>query len=116
MARNLESDEVLVELREQTRWLRFLGLQALAPALESTLKSDSERSAYDVSDGTRSTRAVADMVGVSQKTISNWWQKWASAGIATTDPTGRAAHMASLRSAGIEIPAKTSKEASTNDG
>jgi DNA-binding transcriptional MocR family regulator len=111
----VEKNEVLAELKEQTKWLRFLGLRALGPALETVLKSPAERRAYDFSDGSRSTRAVADQVGVSQRTVSNWWQRWASAGIVETDSTGRAKHLATLLSAGLEVPG-VGREASANDG
>lgn len=114
MAPPVEKDELLIELKEQTKWLRFLGLRALGPALESVLKTSAERRAYDLSDGMKSTRAVADEVGVSQRTISNWWQRWASAGIVETDSAGRARHLATLASSGIEVP--SAREASNVDG
>jgi hypothetical protein len=93
---------VLRELREQTKWLRFLGLRELPAILSAQLKDDTQRQAYELSDGTRSTRMIADAVDVSAKTISNWWQRWVSAGIATADETGRATRLVSLKSVGIE--------------
>jgi len=36
----LDGDPVLQELREQTKWLRLLGFQALKPVLKETLKTD----------------------------------------------------------------------------
>jgi hypothetical protein len=116
MASGMEGNDVLAELKEQTRWLRFLGLRELRPALLSALGSEAERRAYELTDGTRSTRAVADAAGVSQKTISNWWQRWASAGIVTTDANGRATQLAPLRSAGIEMGSKLEREVSESDG
>ncbi len=98
-------DPVLRELREQTKWLRFLGLRELPTVLSAQLKDDAQRRAYELSDGTMSTRAIAEAVGVSSKSISNWWQRWVSTGIATADESGRAARLASLRSVGLEAPA-----------
>jgi hypothetical protein len=101
--RGFAADPVLLELREQTKWLRFLALRALPDVLAATLKEPVQRTAYELSDGTRSTRTIGEMVGVSPKTISNWWQRWSSVGIATTDVSGRGSRIASLRSLGIDV-------------
>jgi hypothetical protein len=104
---------ILRELREQTKWLRFLGIRELPRVIDAQLKDDSQRKAYELSDGSRSTRAIGEMVGVSSKSISNWWQRWTSAGIATSDDSGRATRIASLRSIGIDVtgidPPKTQR-------
>jgi hypothetical protein len=101
--RTVGDDPVLLELREQTKWLRFLALRSLPDVLDATLKESVQRTAYELSDGTRSTRAIGELAGVSPKTISNWWQRWASVGIATTDASGRGTRIASLRSLGIDV-------------
>lgn len=99
-----EGTEVLAELKEQTKWLRFLGLRALGPVLEQQLKSDRERLAYELSDGRAST-AIAPAVGVSSRMITNYWTKWIAAGIAEETKNGRATRLASLSQLGIAVPA-----------
>lgn len=100
----VEGNEVLVELREQTKWLKFLGLRALGTVLEVQLRTDRERLAYELSDGRAST-AIGPQVGVSSRSITNWWTKWIAAGIATDTPSGRAQRLASLAELGIAVPA-----------
>ena len=91
-----ESSDELNELREQTKWLRFLGLQALRPLLRDVLKDKRELQAYELTDGSRSTRDIGGRVGVDPKTISNRWQKWTALGIAISDAKGRATHLDQL--------------------
>ena len=107
---SVSGDELIKELREQTKWLRFLALQALPQLLQQQLHDDRERLAYELTDGRRSTRAIAPNVGVSARTISAWWQRWSAAGIVTTDETGRATRMISLRALGIDVPATADTE------
>jgi hypothetical protein len=110
----LDASDVLVELREQTKWLRFLGLRALAPVLEQQLKSDRERLAYELSDG-RSSEAIGPLAGVSSRSILNWWAKWLSAGIAIDAGRGRVQRLASLTQLGISVPAKVAQAAKATD-
>lgn len=95
--------DVLAELREQTKWLRFMGLRALGPVLESALRNDRERLAYELSDG-RSSTAIGAAVGVTGRSITNWWQRWAATGIAVERPGGRVLRIASLTQLGIPVP------------
>lgn len=94
--------DLLAELKEQTRWLRFLGLQQIRPLVAQLLRDERERRAYDLSDGSRTTREVAASAGVSNATISRWWTRWVALGLATTDDRGRARHMVSLADIGVE--------------
>ena len=114
-AKLTSDDPVLDELKEQTKWLRFLGLRELPSVLSSQLKDDVQKRAYELSDGTRSTRAIAELVGVSSKSISNWWQRWTSVGITVTDASGRATRLASLRSMGIDVSGPFPAGTSTGD-
>ena len=95
-------DSVLAELREQTKWLRFLALQELRPALGELLPSRAERVAYDASNGMLTSREVAFEASVSQPTISRWWNKWAARGVGTVDDRGRFRHLTELSAVGIE--------------
>jgi CRP-like cAMP-binding protein len=95
------SNEILQELQRQTRWLRFLGLQQLRPILLELLRDPRERRAFELSDGSRSTREVGEIVGVSGATISRWWTKWAAVGIVSQDERGTAQHLVSVEDAGL---------------
>ena len=95
-------ESVISELREQTKWLRFLALQQLRPALNELLPSKTERLAYDASNGMRTSRDVAAHANVSQATISRWWNKWAARGLGSVDDRGRFQHLSELASVGIE--------------
>ena len=95
------ADSMLLELREQTRWLRFLGLQQVRPILLELLRDQRERLAFDLSDGSRTTREVAAQVGVSGATISRWWTKWAALGIVSQDERGTARHLVRIDDVGM---------------
>jgi hypothetical protein len=106
-------DAVLGELREQTRWLRLLGLQALRPLLASALTNDKQRAAYEYSDGKRGTREVAKAAGVGAGTVSRWWSDWLAIGICSEVPgsSGRAQHLVALSALGLPLPGATSASA-----
>ena len=99
-------DPILEELRTQTGWLRLLALQTLRPALESALPTDRQKLAYELSDGSRGTRQVAEAVGAGPGTISRWWTEWIALGICSEVPgsAGRARHLASLSALGVPVP------------
>jgi hypothetical protein len=102
------NDDVLAELRTQTSWLRLLGLQTLRPALDDLLKSDKQKVAYEFSDGSRTTRQVAEMAGIGAGTVSRWWTEWLAIGVCMEAPShpGRAKHLASISDLGIPTPGK----------
>lgn len=96
-------EEFLDELREQTRWLRLLGTQALRPLIHEHLKTDRQRVVYELSDGHHSVREISAASGVGTTTVSRWWQEWLAAGICLEVATraGRAEHLASLAQLGL---------------
>ena len=99
-------DEILQELREQTKWLRLLGFQALKPVLQQALSSDKHKAVYEYSDGRNSVRDVAALAGVSAGWVSKLWPEWIALGICTESPTkqGRAQHLTPLSRLGIDVP------------
>ncbi len=103
----MTTDEaILAELRRQTPWIRFLGLQALKPVLGGVLKSDKHKLAYELTDGQRTTRQVSEGAGVGAATVSRWWSEWLAIGVCTEEIAiaGRARHLAPLGSLGIDVP------------
>ena len=101
---------ILDELREQTKWLRLLGLQALRPVVEGVLKTDRQRLAFELTDGGRSIRDVAHEAGLGVTTVARWWQEWLTAGICIEVPgkAGRAEQLTSLSRLGIDVPKRDS--------
>ena len=107
---SMTGDEaVLTQLREQTKWLRFLGLQALHPLLVEVLASDKHRLAYEVSDGSRTVREVARLAGIGATTVFGLWREWMAIGICleSAERAGRAQHLMPLSRLGIAVPGLT---------
>jgi hypothetical protein len=75
------SDPVLAELRVQTRWLRFIAIQAALPRVHAVVVSPAHRRVYDLSNGVRSTREVASAASVGVATVSRLWNQWAGIGL-----------------------------------
>ena len=90
------------ELREQTKWLRFLGLRALRPVLEAALRNDRERLAYALSDGS-SSNAIGVAVGVSGQSVRNWWARWRRLGL-VWETGRRPKHLVRLSDLGWAVP------------
>jgi len=80
------NDEILKELKDQTKWLKFLALPKLKEILESFLDSDLKRRIYNLSDGEKSSHQVVEELEkkglkVSDQTVRNYWKNWSSIGI-----------------------------------
>ena len=98
--------ELLSVGREQVRWLRALALPQVRITVRETLKSETERIGYDLTDGAHSGRDVASATGVSPATVSAWWKKWRLLGIAEDAGGRRVAHIASLAELGLDTPGR----------
>ncbi len=99
-------DAILTELREQTKWLRLLGLSSLRPLVASALQTERDRLVYELSDGMRSTRDLAKLTGTSQMTVNRLWQDWLAMGICAESRVrpGRAQQLVSLSKLGVAVP------------
>lgn len=95
-------DELVQIQREQLRWLRALALPQVRATVIETLKSPSERKAYDLCDGTRTGREIAAAADVSPATVSGWWKKWRLMAIAEDVEGRRVAHIATLAELGLD--------------
>lgn len=117
MARDQGIDPSLAELREQTKWLRLLGLQALRPMLQEVLRTDKQRAVFEYSDGERSVREMGRLAGVGAGSVSRMWSQWIADGICVEVPTapGRAQHLASLSQLGLEVPISTEASPTSED-
>lgn len=95
--------EVLGVLREQAAWLRALAMPSLRPTVQKAVESEGERRAFEASDGTRTGRDIADLVGASPASVSRWWKKWWSLGIAIEVAPRRTSHLVSLSDLGLAL-------------
>jgi len=111
--RNIES-----KLDQLLKWTRFAGMQQLRNILTYNLTNDMQMLIYEYSDGKKSTREVAELVGVkSNQTVANYWKKWSSLGIVepSTEHQGRFQRICSLAEVGLTVP-PTPKEIELTNG
>lgn len=98
----------IIELLEEIlKWVRLEGVQRAKDTLIGLLKTDTEKLVYENSDG-RTSREIADVVGTSHATITNYWKKWARYGVvkemSTRGGGSRFKRVFSLSDFGIEVP------------
>lgn len=78
----MNDNERMIELlAEAVRWLRFQSVEKADAAVGRLLDTDQKKMAFELADGVNSARGIAPQVGVTNATISNWWNEWAAAGI-----------------------------------
>lgn len=100
--KNIES-----KLEEILKWTRIATKQQIRPFISKNLETDMETAIYELSDGSRSTRDIAQILGkVSHVTVSRYWKKWANLSIVESSPTyqGRYKKICSLEEVGISVP------------
>ena len=108
--------EIESKLGQLLKWARFAGMQQLRDILAENLDDDTLMLIYEYSDGERSTREIAKLVGVkSNRTVSNYWTKWRALSIVEPSPKreGRFQRICSLEAVGLTVPPapKSSSEA-----
>jgi len=75
-----------------------------------TLREDVDKLVYELSDGERSTREIAQIISrggrrVAHATVANMWRKWSLMNLVMpTGRRGRCKRVVPLRSIGIEVP------------
>lgn len=80
------NEEVLRELKEQTKWLRFLAFPELKRTAQENLKTKEQRRIFDLSDGKRSSYDISkhlsqEGIKASSQTVRNHWKRWCALGI-----------------------------------
>lgn len=91
----------MAELRHIKRWARIQGLESLSRILEEF--DDEELVMYDLANGERGMRDIAEEIPSSRSTVSSRMREWAELGIVEKD--GRQwKHIAPLNAMGIERP------------
>lgn len=104
------NDGFLKELKEQTKWLRFLALPNLKKTIEENLTTKEQRRIYDLSDGQNSTYDIAEKllgegIKVSHMTVFNYWKRWFALGIVVPSEkySGRFEKIINLKELNIEV-------------
>lgn len=99
------------ELGEIKSWVKLSGLPVLRRTVQENLRDDESKLVYELSDGKRSTRKIAEELrkigkAITHGTVANMWRRWAAAGIVEPSEQyqGRFRKVASLESLGIEVP------------
>lgn len=77
---NEKFDRMIRLLEEILKWTRLEGVQRAKTTITELLTTDTEKLVYENSDG-RTSREIAEIVGVSHATVANYWRKWARYGI-----------------------------------
>lgn len=99
--------DIATTLKDILRWTRFAGMQQLRTILSQNFKTDVEMLVYELSDGTRSTRDIARLIGIgSHATVAVYWKKWNELGIVEPSPIfrGRYKRICSLEEVGLTVP------------
>lgn len=111
MDRNLEAlKKIYDELTEIKFWVRLSAIPTIRRAVLDNLRDDVDKIVYELSDGQRSTREIAEIVSrtdrsITHVTVSNMWRRWKAVGlVAPTERRGRYKKVVSLELAGIEMP------------
>lgn len=96
-----------LKLDQLLKWTRFAGMQQLRDILAGNLSDDVSMLIYEYSNGERSTREIARLVGVkSNQTVVNYWKKWRSLGILepSSKHKGRFQRICTLEAVGLTVP------------
>lgn len=105
------SEKALLEkLDELIFWTKLSAMSSIRKVIVDNLRSDIDKLVYQLSDGNRSTRGIANAItrggrSITHVTITNMWKKWAILNLVMpTQRKGRYKRIISLESLGIEIP------------
>ncbi|MGD8456019.1 MAG: hypothetical protein PVF83_06525 [Anaerolineales bacterium] len=72
-----DKDEIIIKkLNSLEGLLLLIVLQNKGVKFNEIFKSDSQKKAFNLSDGELSSREIAKEVDTSHTTITNWWNEW----------------------------------------
>ena len=102
-----EENEQTALLREIVKWMRFTGMKEVKSVLTSALDTDQKKLIYHLSDGSKGSVEIAQLGGVSDFTVRNYWKQWSKLGIVEAMKVGRGDRFKKsfdLEDFGMEIP------------
>jgi len=110
-------NEIAELLRELLKWSKLERMPRLRTVLEQNLRNNDEMLAFELSDGTRSSRDVAALLGVDHKKVLRYWEKWNKLGIVEKSGhhQGRYEHVCALEEVGMEPPQLERQESQGRD-
>ena len=98
------------KLDELIFWTKFTAMPTFRALLMSTLREEVDKLVYELSDGERSTREIAQIISrggrrITHVTVANTWKKWAILNLVIpARRKGRYRRVISLESLGVETP------------
>ena len=91
-------------------WTKFSAFPTFIALLRDTLRDDIDKLVYELSDGERTTRDIAEIISstgrrITHATVANLWQRWAMRNLVMpAKRVGRYRRIVPLASVGIEVP------------
>ena len=110
-----DSEEVLKKLDELIFWTKFSAMSTFIPTLRNALRDDIDKLVYELSDGEKTTRDIAEIVTKSGRklgyvTVTNMWERWQQLNLVIpAGRKGRFKKVVSLETIGIKIPEVTAQ-------
>jgi DNA-binding CsgD family transcriptional regulator len=100
-----KQDKIIELLGEILIWTRLQGVQNARAVLTTTLKTDTDKIIYHLSDG-RPSGQIAKVCGVTEVSVRNYWRRWFTLGITQLSKKhkGRFERSFSLEDLGIKVP------------
>ena len=111
----IDNEEVLRKLDELIFWTKFSMMSTFIPTLRNAIRDDIDKLVYELSDGEKTTRDIAEIVTksgrkLSHVTVANMWERWQQQNLVIpAGRKGRFKRVVSLESIGIKIPEVTAQ-------
>ena len=77
--KKMTNDEIIElnkGINELIIWMKLIYGDQVGSRLDKILDTEEKRKVYEATDGEHTVREISKEVGVSIKTISNWWKEW----------------------------------------
>jgi len=104
----MNNNDTIKILKEILKWQRVQGLEVLRKKIsaEKLFTTKKDIIVYYNSDGSKSTRDLAKITGISHVAVQSLWKKWINAGIAESTPKykgGRCRKLFDLGELGLKL-------------